>query len=254
MKTRKAMPTASAALLLMAAWGEAARAQYSTAPIPSWYDYGVMRQQTLNGWRLRSSRNRRPSPPSRTGRPTSSPPPSGTRHPNPTPNTTGASTSFRPVAASLVPQQLAAKTPAHRKEADEFFNRLLEAYREMARDKGAPLNDVARAAAFSLLSSYYVYNGRETLTPQQMEAVRRQMREMLLDDADFQRLGDRQKQELYESYVILGMFVGSIYDGASKRGDKTKVAEMRELARRQLEGAFGVPVGQLRFTDAGVEF
>lgn len=49
------------AVWLMLATGAAslARAQYSTTPTPSWHDYGVMRQQTLNGWRARNRMRQR---------------------------------------------------------------------------------------------------------------------------------------------------------------------------------------------------
>ena len=70
----------------------------------------------------------------------------------------------------------------------------------------------------------------------------------------FQALDDRQRQEMYESYIILGMFVSAAYESANKTNDKELADKMRKLARIQLEGAFGVSVERLRFTDEGVRF
>jgi hypothetical protein len=80
------------------------------------------------------------------------------------------------------------------------------------------------------------------------------MYEALAASPKFRALDDRQRQEMYESYVILGMFVSAAYESANKTNDKELADKMRKLARIQLEGAFGVPVERLRFTDDGVRF
>jgi hypothetical protein len=166
----------------------------------------------------------------------------------------GGTTTFNPVAASIVPRRLAAKTPAHREEAERFFVELLSTYRDLLREKGAPENDVARAASFAVANSYSVYNGGRFLTERQLAGLREQMHEAFTEDLQFQRLTNREKQELYESYAITGMYVSAMYDGASKDGDRKVLGWMRELARTQLEETFGVSVSRINFTDGGVEY
>jgi hypothetical protein len=166
-------------------------------------------------------------------------------------------TTFNPVATSIIPKRLAermAKTQAERPELEKFFGGLLDTYKEMAREKGAPLNDVARASSFAVGTSYDVYNEGRMLGTRPFEAMREQMRAELAASQKFQTLDDRRRQEMYETYVIIGMFVSSMYESAVKSNNPALAAKMRELARVQLEESFGVPVAQLRFTDDGVRF
>lgn len=166
-------------------------------------------------------------------------------------------TTFRPVAASIMPQRLAAqmgRTPQERDKLEKFFTLLLTDYKNMAVERGAPLNDVARASSFAVGTSYDVYNEGRMLGDKAFQAVRRQMYEALAASPKFRALDDRQRQEMYESYIILGQFVSAAYESANKANDKALAEKMRKLARIQLEGAFGVPVERLRFTDEGVRF
>jgi hypothetical protein len=166
-------------------------------------------------------------------------------------------TTFRPVAQSIMPQRLATqmgRTPEERDRLEKFFALLLTDYKEMAVERGAPLNDVGRASSFAVGTSYDVYNEGRMLGDRAFQAVRRQMYEALAASPKFRALDDRRRQEMYESYIILGQFVSAAYESANKAGDKVLADKMRKLARIQLEGAFGVPVERLRFTDEGVRF
>ncbi|HWS86715.1 MAG TPA: DUF6683 family protein [Pyrinomonadaceae bacterium] len=166
-------------------------------------------------------------------------------------------TTFRPVAATIMPQRLASqmgRTPDERGRLEKFFAGLLKDYREMAVGKGAPLNDVARASSFAVGTSYDVYHEGRLLGDRAFQAMREQMRAELAGSRKFQALDDRRRQEMYETYVIMGMFVSAAYESANRTGDRGLADKMRKLARIQLEGAFGVPVERLRFTDEGVRF
>ncbi len=168
------------------------------------------------------------------------------------PRAAAGTTTFKSVAPMLVPQQLAARAPAEREEAERFFAKLLEEYREIMRRKGLPPNDVARAASFLVAISHDVYSDGGDLGPSQLDGLREQMREVFAEDAEFQRLSDREKQELFEGYAIIGMYLSGV--SASKGDDREWLAEMRRLARTQLEETFGVPVDRLVFTDEGVKY
>lgn len=161
-------------------------------------------------------------------------------------------TTFRPVAPMIVPQQLASKSQAERGEAERFFAKLLGEYREIMRSKGLPPNDVARAASFLVAISHDVYSDAGKLGPGQLDGLREQMREVFAEDAQFQRLSDREKQELFEGYAIIGMYLSGV--PASKGDDREWLAQMRRLARTQLEETFGVSVDRLVFTNDGVKY
>jgi len=196
----------------------------------------------------RTNSRRRPAP----GQPNGGGTGGGTGHP-----VAAAQTTFRPVAASIMPQRLATqmgRTPEERARLEKFFAGLLKDYKEMAVERRAPLNDVARASSFAVGTSYDVYNEGRLLGERAFQSMREQMYDALAASRKFQALDDRQRQEMYESYVILGMFVSAAYESANKSHDAELAAKMRKLARIQLEGAFGVPVERLRFTDEGVRF
>lgn len=163
-------------------------------------------------------------------------------------------TTFQPVASMLLPAQLAREsgsTPVEQQKALKFFSTILNTYKDLARQKGAPLYDMSRAASFMLIASYRVSTGQQ-LPQNQMEALREQMREFYATDAEYQQLSNRQKQEIYESYVILGMYLNAVYDGASTAGDQRAMNDMRDIARKQLQETFDVSADQLNFTDNGI--
>lgn len=196
----------------------------------------------------RANSRRRPAP----GTPNGGGTAGGAGHP-----VAAGQTTFKPVAASIMPQRLAAqmgRTPQERDKLEKFFTLLLTDYKELATKRGAPLNDVARASSFAVGTSYDVYYAGHPLGDKAFQAVRRQMYEALESSPKFQRLDDRQRQEMYESYIILGQFVSAAYESANHAKDKALADKMHNLARILLEGAFGVPVERLRFTDEGVRF
>lgn len=166
-------------------------------------------------------------------------------------------TTFKPVAPNIVPKRWAAsmgRTASERLQLEKFFLDLLDEYKKLAVAKGAPLNDVARALSYDLGNSYDVYNEGSVLDTRAFEAMRRQVYDSLRRSTNFQALDDRKKQEMYESYIIIGAFVDTTYQTAIKSNNMKLVSKMRDLGRGQLEGIFGVPFAQLRFTDAGVQY
>lgn len=198
----------------------------------------------------RTNSPRRPAPgqPTPTGGGTGG----GTGHP-----VAAGQTTFRPVAASIMPQRLATqmgRTPDERARLEKFFAGLLKDYKEMAVERRAPLNDVARASSFAVGTSYDVYNEGRLLGDRAFQSMREQMNVAMAGSPKFQALNDRKRQEMYETYIIMGMFVSAAYESANKSNDKELADKMRKLARIQLEGAFGVSVERLRFTDEGVKF
>jgi hypothetical protein len=201
-----------------------------------------------SGNSARTSTSRRPAP----GAPNGGGTGGGMGHP-----VAAGQTTFKPVAASIMPQRLATqmgRTPEERDRLEKFFALLLTDYKNMATQRGAPLNDVARASSFAVGTSYDVYNEGCLLGDRAFQAMRAQMNAEMAASPKFQALDDRKRQEMYETYIIMGMFVSAAYESANNTNDKELADKMRKLARIQLEGAFGVPVERLRFTDEGVRF
>jgi hypothetical protein len=171
--------------------------------------------------------------------------------------TTAGTTTFEPVGGPMAPARLAkdfAKKPGDRDKMQKFFAQLLETYKEILRNKGVPENDVARAASFAISASYGVLKQYLPADEREFDGVRAQIRQLFSTSEKFQRLSDRQRQELYEGYAIVGMFVSTVESLPPEKRDPAMVAESRRFARVYLEQLFGVPAEKLRLTAKGIEF
>lgn len=250
----KRLKAATTVLILIASAQMAARAQYSTAPTPSWHDYGVMRQQTLNGWNARDKlRQHQARQAAQRGRA-----PGGGMPANQAANN---STTFQTVAPSLMPQKLAqhmGKTPAEQSKLEREFSDLLADYTTLYKKKvlhnGEGLYDVARAASYLFIISYNVYNDSQPLADEQYQAARTQFHDVFATDPEFQRLSNREKQLLFEGYGISGLVIYDNYYDAKQKGDQERMAHWRQMAKLNIESLLGAPPERVRLTADGIEY
>lgn len=167
------------------------------------------------------------------------------------------STVFRPVAAMLIPKQLAteaAQAPADRRDMEAFFAQCLNNYETNMRQQGQPVKDVARAVSYFIGVSYNIYQGGNALTATQGAALRAEIREALAQDEGFLRLSNREKQQMYETMAVTAEYIAISSDVAAQQGN-TQLAELaRDMAKDNLESLLGVPAAQIRITDNGLEY
>jgi hypothetical protein len=164
-------------------------------------------------------------------------------------------TVFHSVEPAFVPQQLAAllgKTSQERQYIAETLTKCLNFYTDGARQKGVPLNDVARAVNYYISTNYFVYSHGKGPTQKQMEATRELVRANIVQDENFQRMSDRQKQEAYETLIVLAGFVDLGYGTAVQSSNQRLAAPFRDMAKQNLETLLGVPIEKIRFTNAGL--
>lgn len=179
---------------------------------------------------------------------------SGTSRPAPLP---AATTTFNPVAPSIMPQQMAteiARTPDERPKLEKMFGDLLENYRDRLRRGGAPLNDVARAASYLIAASNTVYFDTEPLSAAQFNALREHMQEVFGTDDKFRRASDRERQQMFETFGIMGAWTDVGFGVVKQAGDREAMRQWREMARANLENMLGAPPEKLKFTLNGVEY
>lgn len=168
---------------------------------------------------------------------------------------TDNATVFRSVADSIVPKKLAAQasTPEARRKLAELFAICLSDHKSRAQKAGTPLNDVTRAISFFIATAYNVAaNAR--LTAAQVEALRADVRQFLQTNQDFQAASDRQKQETYETMVILGEYVALGYVIGLQQKNQEIQRAFQDVAKDQLERFLGTSVKSLKFTEQGIEF
>lgn len=181
----------------------------------------------------------------------------GTSKPVNSSSANNSATAFRPVAASLYPQQLAreaASNEAERKEMEAVFAMCLRNYEANMRRQNQPVKDVARAVSYFIGVNYNVLHGGGSVTPAQGVALRAGIQGALGEDESFRRLPDREKQQIYETMAVLAEFVALNISVADERGNKQLAEATRSMAADNLEKLLGASAASIRITDSGIEF
>ncbi|HEX2271061.1 MAG TPA: DUF6683 family protein [Pyrinomonadaceae bacterium] len=174
----------------------------------------------------------------------------------PGPVSTASDTVFHSSQPPFVPQQLAArlgKTSQERQYIESVLTRCLTFYTDTAKQKNVPLNDVALALNYFISTNYYVYSLGRGPTPDQMSATRDAIRASMVQDQTFRQMSDRQKQEAYETLIVLAGFVDMGYGTSKSNGDAGAAEQFREMAKHNLETVLGVPIDRIHFTNEGLE-
>lgn len=162
-------------------------------------------------------------------------------------------TRFHPAPGDLTPVRFAAQAAPDRRAAlQRYFTDLLADYRKAALAKQAPANDVSRAAVYYIASLAYVNAGGRDLTLQQADALRAQMHDAFGANPRFRALNDRERQEMFEGYVIQGGHITNAFDNARDKGDRARMAQLQAISRDSLQRMMGAPPEQIRFTASGI--
>ncbi|HZO89771.1 MAG TPA: DUF6683 family protein [Chthonomonadaceae bacterium] len=206
-------------------------------------------QQNLNMQRMLMQRRRQVAPQIRT-----EPTPSRS-----TATAPQATTTFRPVAPQLMPRQLAAmmgKTPSQRQQLEQLLAICLKLF-DYLEKKQEPAHkvvphDVACSLSYYLAANYEVYTQKE-VTPRQYEALCVLTRSLLRQYPSFQSLSNRQRQQLHESFAILGSLPAlAAYEEAAKHNNKQQLEAARQLALKNLQN-LGLSPETMQITDTGLE-
>jgi hypothetical protein len=232
--------------LLMAAAGPA-EAQFTSSLGGTFNNPGSALIGTMIGNRILADAARKGSSPGGAASP-ERPSPSKPSASVPAPRLT-----FTPVAGNLMVKELAdtlVADAASRQKLSEAFAGYLRDFDDQARRDREPSHDVGRAAAFFVMVNYFAATGREP-TDAQADGAQATFRAGLVDNAGFARIGDRERQRLYESLVILGSFPLAGVVQAQQEKDLAKEKTFREFAAELVKTLIGVPVEKIRLTKAG---
>lgn len=231
-------------------WGSASRATSNLL-----LNRAIQRQGNRLRQGLTGSRRAAPAPrPTVRGKASSAP---GKAARPSAPAVTVGSTRFTPVAPSIVPQELAlaaGNTPERQREMRRYFENCLTIYEEDRRQKGLPVKDVALAVSYFIGASYNVYNGGSSFSTTGGKALQAQVRQALTEDGEFARLPNAEKQRMYETMAVMGVFVLHSAGLADENGSKALKAMARDVAKDNLERLLHTPVSRVKITDAGITF
>ncbi len=164
-----------------------------------------------------------------------------------------ARSTFTPVARNLMVKELAdtlVTDAVARQELSAAFVGYLREFDEQTRRDREPSNDVGRAAAFFVMVNYFAATGREP-TDAQADGAQEIFRAGLVDNPGFARLGDRDRQRLYESLVILGSFPIAGVAQAEQAKNSGQAKLFRDFAAELVKTLIGVPVEKIRLTTTG---
>jgi hypothetical protein len=252
------LAAAALAACLLLPVGAAAQGTYRPPKVYNPNVYSRTRQAMSTRAAARAAAKRRTQPVVRGG-------PSGGRHPSSSPspapgNTTPAAgtTTFHPVADSIMPRQMAlvlGDTPEEQRRLEKMFSDLLENYRDRLKQAGLPTNDVARAASYLVTASYAVsQDERVRLDDAQLTVLRQHMRDVFLEDEAFGRMSDRERQEMFEDFGITGTWIDVGYNIVRQAGDQKAMKQWREMARKNFINLIGTSPERVVFTASGIEY
>jgi len=190
-------------------------------------------------------------------------------------------TAFRSAPNNVLPVKLSTKSP-NRAETEQILNTFVGLYKQTAQKDGFPANDLAYAFEYFVVNNYQIYHDLIELPADKDPRARRakdgfekiqilnqkkllqvsigqertiynQFREVLAANAEIQKMTDAHKQEASE---LLAIMFGVNFAGYMKGindGDDQLTRQARQLAKEGLEKLLGVPIGQIKITNNGLE-
>jgi hypothetical protein len=216
-------------------------AQNSSFAPMTWYQNGMMRQQTLNGWSAREKERE------------------AEEQAAPTKQRKGVATStFKPVAPDILPSILAkqqASTPEELRALERYYRTNLGFVERGYQQASAPAKDLAMALVTYLSLNYAVALDRQMpiLNGDQNGRFYKNLREAVLRDPKIQALDDGERQMLYEELLLTGLSLLDAVD-LSKQNNKPEAGrQARALARQNVEEFMGVPFARVKITPNGLE-
>ena len=158
-----------------------------------------------------------------------------------TPERMNRSVQFRSTGTQLMTQTFAdgvgEKYKANKADTKELFTAVLERYDREAAAKGLP-NDLALAVVSYIALNSHVYRGgkvKSLLDLDQHSAQRDQVAEYAAQQGIFDRMNDRQRQEMYEALILVAVFTHILYNDAQKYNDDQALKGAKHLAKQNLK-------------------
>ena len=147
---------------------------------------------------------------------------------------------FKSTGTRLLSQEMAEAfggTPQDKAETKALLEKILREYDAEAAKKGYP-NDVALALVSYIGLNSYVYNQKteEMILPfEQNIGLRDVVAEHITDNRTFDNRTDRQKQEMYETLVMIAGMIHHFYEDARKKNNAEELKNCKVVAAQYLK-------------------
>ncbi len=165
-----------------------------------------------------------------------------------------ASTAFsvdRASSGAGIGKLVAAYPPASRAQVKKTFAELLSGYHQLEEKFDLPRNDVAGAVAAFIAGNYMAYRDVD-LPDEQFGKLASQMHEVLVNEPEFAKASNAQKQETYEQLAIIGTMMATLQEGLKQQPNEQLAAAMRKAAKGYLEEFLKVDAAKVSLTAQGL--
>lgn len=126
----------------------------------------------------------------------------------------------------------------------------VQIWSEIVRSDGLHTGDVTDAFTAYWLLNWMVAN-RSDGTPDQVKAVREQVRPLLAANPTYARLTEAQRQELAEVLMLNFVVQHGAYSAAMKKNDSELLSKLGDAAVARFQNEMGIDLRQLTLTERG---
>lgn len=172
-------------------------------------------------------------------------------------NGQSASTAAPPIlftpdpSINTVAKLAAAYPPAKRQEVEGVFREMLALYGRVEGKYNIPKNDLAGAAAVFILSSHIAYSGVDQ-PPEMIAPLAAQLRSAMANNSEMTQLSNRDKQDMYEQFAIIGMFIEGTRYALQTQPNATISANLKQAGGNYLQTFLKTAPANIRFSNAGM--
>jgi hypothetical protein len=159
---------------------------------------------------------------------------------------------FTPDPSINTASKLATVYPAaNRQEAEGVFREMLALYGRVEDKYNIPKNDLAGAAAVFILMSHNAYSGGDQ--PAEMIApLAAQLRSAMASNPSISGLSNRDKQDMFEQFAIIGMFVEGTRFALQSQPNAKISANLKIAGSGYLQAFLKTDPAKIRFSNKGM--
>lgn len=153
--------------------------------------------------------------------------------------------------AGTAKRMAAAYPKAQRASVQKTFDQLLATFATLEDQLAIPHGDLAGATALFVVANLEAYTDR-TVDPSAYGPLVSQLRDTLAANPALGKLTAKQRRQLFEELVIVGMFVAAARAELAAKPDAAASSRLEAAAADYLRASLGVAADRVQVTSAGL--